>query len=432
MERRALRVLALARRPVAASDTADPLALETGLELLGFVGMLDPPRPEVREAIARCNAAGIRVVMVTGDAGPTAEAIGRRIGLVRRHPHVITGQELDAIDNDRLRGLLHARDVIFARIDPEQKLRLAHVLRESGEVVAMTGDGVNDAPALREADIGVAMGRRGTDVAKAAADMILLDDDFATIVAAVEEGRAVFDDIRRFSVYHFCSNVAELIPFVVWGVSGGAIPLPLTVMQVLAIDLGTDMLPAIALGTERAEPGTMTRPPRSPRERLLGPRVLARAYGFVGPIEGAFALAAFLFSFLLAGWRPGTALPSAGLAYVQATTMTQTGIVMGQVGAGFALRTNRRSVLSVGLFSNRFLVAAVAFELTLAAALIYVPGLNDAFHQAPIGGWHWLFLAALAPLAFGAEELRKALLRGRDRKRTTPDSRVPIPGEWPE
>ncbi len=413
MEGEALRVLAVARRAVPATGPLDSFVLESELEFLGLVGMLDPPRPEVRDAIARCHVAGIRVVMVTGDAGPTAVAIARQIGLVRRRAHVITGDELDQIGDLRLRRLLAARDVVFARIAPEQKLRLAKVLQDAGEIVAMTGDGVNDAPALRQADIGVAMGLRGTDVAKEAADMILLDDNFATVVAAVEEGRVVYDNIRRFTVYHFCSNVAELMPFVAWGLSGGAIPLPLTVMQVLAIDLGTDMLPAIALGTEKAEPGTMTRPPRSRSERLLGPRVLARAYGFVGLFEGVAGLTGFFLSFLLGGWRPGAPFPSSGTAYVQATTMTQTGIVMGQVGAGMAMRTNRRSVFSIGLFSNRFLLVAIAFELGLAVALIYVPGLNSVFHQAPIGLAEWSFLAVVPFVVFGAEEARKTVLRRR-------------------
>ncbi len=423
LEADALRVLALARKSLPEGD-AHALELEDGLELLGLVGMHDPPRPEVPQAIARCHAAGIRVLMATGDAGTTAAAIAKRIGLVRNRAHVVDGHALDGIDDTRLRGLLDEHDVVFARIAPEQKLRLARVLRESGEVVAMTGDGVNDAPALREADIGVAMGRRGTDVAKEAADMILLDDDFATVVTAVEEGRAVYDNIRRFAVYHFCSNVAELLPFVAWGLSGGEIPLPLTVMQVLAIDLGTDMLPAIALGTERAEPGTMTRPPRPRGERLLGPRVLSRAYAFVGPLEGVLALGAFFVSFLLGGWRPGSSLPASGLAYVQATTMTQTGIVMGQVGAGMSMRTNRRSVFSIGLLSNRFLLVAIALELALAAALIYVPGLNSAFHQAPIDGWHWLVLAPIPFVVFGAEEARKAVARRRASRSSPKPDRV--------
>ena len=200
--------------------------------------------------------------MVTGDSGRTAEAVARRIGLVEGDVHVVTGSELAQLDDAELRRRLAERDVLFARIDPEQKLRLAQILREDGEIVAMTGDGVNDAPALKHADIGIAMGHGGTEVAKEAADLILIDDNFASIVAAVEEGRAVYDNIRRFAGYHFCSNVGELVPFLVWGISGGAVPLPLVVMQVLAIDLGTDQIPAIALGTERPEPGTMERPPR--------------------------------------------------------------------------------------------------------------------------------------------------------------------------
>ena len=225
MERDALRVLACARRvlPDGAGDEAD--AIEQDLQFLGLVGMIDPPRPEVPEAVRRCREAGIRLIMVTGDSGRTAEAIARRIGMVDGEAHVVTGSDLAAIDDGELQRRLSERDVIFARIDPEQKLRLATVLREHGETVAMTGDGVNDAPALKHADMGVAMGS-GTDVAKEAADLVLLDDNFSSIVAAVEEGRAVYDNMRRFIGYHFSSNVGELVPFLVWGISGGAVPLP--------------------------------------------------------------------------------------------------------------------------------------------------------------------------------------------------------------
>jgi len=412
MERGALRVLAFARRVLPDGvETADDVERE--LELLGVAGMLDPPRPEVAAAIADCRVAGIRVIMVTGDSGFTAEAVARRIGLVHDDAHVIGPVDLDALADEELLTRLAERDVIFARISPEQKLRLARVLRAGGEIVAMTGDGVNDAPALKEADIGIAMGRSGTDVARETADMVLLDDNFASIVAAVEEGRAVYDNIRRFAAYHFCSNVGELVPFLAWGVAGGAIPLPLTVMQVLAIDLGTDMLPAIALGTERPEPGTMTRPPRPRGERLLSRRVLARVYGFVGLLEGIGAMTSFFVGFLLGGWRPPAGLPDAGTAYFQATTMTQTAIVMGQVGAGQAMRTESRSAFSIGLMSNRFLLVGIAVELALAVALVYVPGLNRAFHQAPIPWWWWLALIVWAPVVFFAEEARKALVRRR-------------------
>jgi magnesium-transporting ATPase (P-type) len=366
----------------------------------------------VPEAIARCRIAGIRVLMVTGDSALTAEAVGRKIGLIDDGVHVIVGSALTEMDDDELRVHLAERQVIFARIDPEQKLRLAHVLRAQGEVVAMTGDGVNDAPALKEADIGLAMGT-GTEVAKEAADMILLDDNFASVVAAVEEGRAVYDDIRRFAGYHFCSNVGELVPFLVWGLSGGAIPLPLVVMQVLAIDLGTDMLPAIALGTERAEPGTMDRPPRPRGERLLNRPVAGRVFGWIGPMEGLAAMASFFFAYLVAGWRPWEALASSGDLYLQATTMTMAGIVMAQVGAGLAWRTNSRSLFTVGLFSNRLLLVGIGVEVGMIALLAYVPGLAGVFHMSSIGLWHWLFLLLWPPLVIGLEEARKSVVRRR-------------------
>jgi Ca2+-transporting ATPase len=413
MERDALRVLALARR-VLPADASDADAIEQELEFLGLVGMIDPPRPEIPDAVNRCRAAGIRIIMVTGDSGRTAEAIAHRIGLIDADAHVITGAELAALDDGELGRRLAERQVIFARIDPEQKLRLAQLLRARGEVVAMTGDGVNDAPALKHADIGVAMGLSGTEVAKEAADLILIDDNFASVVAAVEEGRAVYDDIRRFAGYHFCSNVGELVPFLVWGITGGAVPLPLVVMQVLAIDLGTDQLPAIALGTERAEPGTMTRPPRSRSEHLLNRAVAGRIFAGIGPLEGLAAMASFLFAYWLAGWRPWAPLADSGALYREATTMTMAGIVMAQVGAGLAWRTNRFSLRTVGLFSNRLLMVGIALEVAMIGLLAYTPGLQEIFHTSGLSGWEWMFLLAWPPLVLGVEEARKAFMRRAD------------------
>jgi magnesium-transporting ATPase (P-type) len=400
LARASLRVLALAR-----GSGAEPL------EFLGLVGMEDPPRPEAGEAIERCRRAGIRVMMVTGDHPATAEAIARETGLLSGPARVLQSADLDRLDDAGLLAALRRPDVLVARVTPEQKLRIARTLRRAGEVVAMTGDGVNDAPALREADIGIAMGRGGTDVAREASDLLLVDDDFASIAAAVEEGRAVYDNIRRFAQYHFSSNVAELFAFLLWGLSGGAIPLPLVVMQVLAIDLGTDLLPAIALGTERAEAGVMQRPPRPRSERLLNPRVLGRVYGFVGLVVGLAGMTGFLASYWLWGWRPFDALPDSGAVYVQATAMTYAGIVAGQVGAGFAFRTDRRSVFSIGLLSNRFLLAGIAFEIALLLAIVYLPPLQRVFHTEAFDPRLWLLLAAWPVLVLGAEEARKAVFR---------------------
>ena len=409
MARESLRVLAVARRPVPETPPSDET--EHDLELLGLVGMHDPPRPEVADAIQRCRTAGIRVLMVTGDHGITAEAIAHRIGLMEGPARILEGPALDRLDDDELVTALAAPNALISRVSPEQKLRIAAVLHTSGSVVAMTGDGVNDAPALRTADIGIAMGRSGTDVAREAADIVLLDDNFASIAAAVEEGRAVDDNIRRFAQYHFSSNVAELMAFLVWGISGGAIPLPLVVMQVLAVDLGTDLLPAIALGTERAEPGVMERPPRPRSERLLNRRVMARVYGFVGLLVGVAGLACFFFAYLLAGWSPGEGLADSGELYLQATAMTYAGIVAGQVGAGFAFRTNRDSVFTIGLFSNRFLLAGIAFEVALLVALVTVPALQDVFHMHQLDPWAWPFLLLWPAFVLGGEELRKAVFR---------------------
>ena len=409
MARESLRVLAVARRSV--PDKVPSETTENELDLLGLVGMHDPPRPEVADAVRRCRSAGIRVVMVTGDHGITAEAIAHRIGLMAGPARILEGGALDELDDEQLVASLAVPNVLVSRVSPEQKLRIAEVLHNSGSVVAMTGDGVNDAPALRTADIGVAMGRSGTDVAREAADIVLLDDNFASIAAAVEEGRAVYDNIRRFAQYHFSSNVAELMAFLAWGLSGGAIPLPLVVMQVLALDLGTDLLPAIALGTERAEPGVMERPPRPRNERLLNRRVMARVYGFVGLLVGVAGLTSFFFGYLLGGWSPGEDLADSGDLYVQATAMTYAGIVAGQVGAGFAFRTNRESVFSIGLLSNRFLLVGIAFEVALLVALVTVPPFQDVFHMQALDPLAWPFLLIWPVFVFAGEELRKAIFR---------------------
>ncbi|MHB1293767.1 MAG: cation-translocating P-type ATPase [Anaerolineae bacterium] len=423
LARRGLRVLAMARRSLPeVCDRSRTLSecttdyVEGGLTFLGLEAMMDPPRPEVAEAVERCYRAGIRIIMITGDYGLTAESIARRIGIVRGpRPRVISGMDLEGMDDQALAQALQ-EEVLFARVAPEHKLRVVSALQALGHVAAVTGDGVNDAPALKKADIGVAMGMAGTDVAKEAADMVLTDDNFASVVNAVEEGRAVYSNIRKFIMYVFNSNMAEAAPIIVSLFSGGLIPLPLTVMQVLAIDLGTDMVPAVGLGSERPEPGIMDRPPRSQAEPLITRRLLTRAMLWYGLIEAVAGLAGYFFLNWLRGW-PGEPLAAVGTpAYLAATTLTLGCIVAAQAGAVQGCRTDRISVFRKGLLSNRLVVIGIVVEFLVVALLAYTPVLQHVFGTAPLEPQHWLFMLLWAPVLFLLDELRKALLRLRERR----------------
>jgi len=409
-----LRVLAFAHGVVENTPVDGGLpAEERGLILSGLVGLEDPPRPEVPEAIARCAAAGIRVIMVTGDHPHTAQAIAREIGLLKTdQPVVITGDALSRLSPSLLQLALDAPEILFARVAAEQKMRIAEALQKKGEIVAVTGDGVNDAPALKVADIGIAMGIAGTDVAKEAADLILLDDNFASIVAAIEEGRAVFDNLRKFLTYILSSNIPELVPYLAFVLF--RIPLPLTIIQILAVDLGTDMLPALALGAEKPDPEVMRRPPRARNERLLSWNLIARAYLFLGVLEAAAAMAVFFFFLDAAGWQYGEALTSTAPLYLQATTACLATIVMMQGVNVFLCRHPLKSSLSFGLFSNPLILLGIAAELGLLLFIVYTPAGNWLFGTAPVGAEVWLSAGALAVLMWGLEEARKAWLRRSD------------------
>lgn len=381
--------------------------LEKDMVFLGLIGLEDPPRPEVPEALKKCHEAGIRIIMITGDGSRTAVAIAREIGLVKGHPTVIEGHDFVKMNDKELREKLSGREIIFARMTPKHKMRVVSILKEEGERVAVTGAGVNDAPALKKADIGIAMGITGTDVAKESADMILLDDNFATIVNAIEEGRAAYENIRKFISYILSSNIPEIVPYIAYVLF--RIPLPLTIMQILAVDLGTDILPALALGAEKPTKDLMKQPPRDPKERLLNFRLLSRSYLFLGPIEAAAGLFGFFYVLNSGGWYWGEMLPPDNLLYMQATTACLTAIIVTQVANVFACRSFRESVFSTGFFSNRLIFGGIALEVILHIFIVYHPWGNSIFSTYPIQLSTWLVLIPFAFLLFFAEEGRKLI-----------------------
>jgi len=398
------RVIALAHRRLEGPPPEMAEEAEKDLRLLALVALEDPIRPEVPQAVRTAKEAGIRVIVITGDHPATALAVARKIGLVGENPTVVLGPDLPQ-DEQLLGALLDRDEVVVARATPEDKLRITEALKARGHVVAMTGDGVNDAPALRAAHVGIAMGRRGTDVAREAADLILLDDNFATIVEAIRHGRSTYSNLRRLLAYHLTDNVAELVPFVAWALTGGRIPLALSVLQVLALDLGTDALPSLALGTEPPEEGVMKRPP--PREGLVTKEVLLRSLGLLGPVEALVEMAVFLTVLLAEGFVPGEAPGSLAL---KASGAAFASVVFGQAANALASRSETEPLFRIPLGRNPFMLWALGASFALLA-LSYTPWLAPIFHQAFPGPW--LLLAALAfPAVAWADALYKRRRRG--------------------
>ncbi len=428
LARQGFRVLGLAARQ-GGQELLDLKAqdLEQDLIFIGLVAMFDPPRDEVPKAIAQCHQAGIKVTMVTGDYGLTAEAIARQIGLVSDKVRVVTGEGMEHLSDAQLKQVVKYRfGLVFARMSPEHKLRLVQAYKNIGEIVAVTGDGVNDAPALRAANIGIAMGQNGTDVAREAADIVLTDDNFATIVVAIEQGRAIYQNIRKFMTYILASNVPEIVPFL--GMVAFKIPPALTILQILAVDLGTDMVPALALGAETPESGIMDRPPRPKQEFLLNVPLLLRAYLFLGMIEAVLSM----LGFFIVWWSYGyslidlqqvtpmilshTADPTVTAIYRQATTMTLATIVACQVGNLFACRSSWSSIFRQSLSNNSLLWLGITVECVALFAFIDFPPFRQVFGTASLANWHWLILLICPPLLIAIEEIRKLFLRRNQRK----------------
>ena len=408
MAERGLRVVAVAVRNINSREIpSKPDSIEDDLVLLGLVGIEDPPRSGVADSIATCRRAGIRVAMITGDHPATARAIAREVGLLINDGRVIEGKELPQ-DEEILGALMDRDGIVVSRVSPEQKLNIARALRKRGHVVAMTGDGVNDAPALHEANIGIAMGLSGTDVAREAADLVLLDDNFTTIVAAIEQGRTTFANARRFLTYHLTDNIAELTPFVLWALSGGRFPLALGVLQVLCLDVGTDILPAVALGAEPASPMALSQPPQG--RHLVDRFLLFRAFIVLGLTESIVEILAFLAALSYAGWRPGLAFPS-GTAFFSASGAAFTAVVAGQMANAFACRSASLWPGKLGWFSNRYLIIAVLCEAAMLAGFLYFHSLAKLLGQAPPNMVGYLTALLAIPAVLAADAIQKRYKR---------------------
>ncbi len=382
---------------------------QSGYTFIAIVGMIDPPRPEVPGAIAKCRTAGIKVAMVTGDHGLTAETIARQIGMISGHGTVITGAELKDMSKTELSEALRNPELIFARISPEQKLQVVQAFQANGEIVTVTGDGVNDAPALKNADMGVAMGIIGTDVAKEASNMVLMDDNFATIVAAIEEGRAIFDNIKKFVAYILTSNIPEILPFIAYVLLD--IPLPLTVVLILCIDLGTDILPALGLGAEQPESDVMHKKPRPRNERLLTRNLLGMSYGIIGMVQAAAGFFTYFVILYSGGWQWGQELASSDPLYRTAITGFFASIIICQIADVIICRTRRQSLLNVGFLTNRLVLFGIATELALLGLIAYIPAFNTFFGTAPLEAWHLMLSVPFAILIVLGDEVRRIYVR---------------------
>jgi len=402
----ALRVLAVAYRTLNGdSNISDSDLIEKDLSFVGLVAMIDPPREEVREAIKMCKTAGIKTVMITGDHKNTAAAIARDLGFFEQNSLAITGAELDKLDDDEFTREIEIIPV-YARVSPENKLRIVRSWRKKGEIVAMTGDGINDAPAVKEADIGIAMGRTGTDVTKEVSDMVITDDNFASIVAAIEEGRGIYENIKKFIHYLLSCNVGEILVMFVASLTG--MPVPLLAVQILWINLVTDGLPALALGIDPIDPNIMQRPRRDPSEP-----VVTKQGGLVILVQGTFIALCTLFAFGFVLVTKGTGLFAKGesIGLGQARTAAFVVLVCSELFRSFSFRSMTESVFKVGFFANMKLIYAVLLSFLLQMSIVYIPFLQTIFKTEPLGVTTWVLMVVLSSLPFWSMEFMKAITK---------------------
>jgi Ca2+-transporting ATPase len=405
----ALRVLGFAYRDTTATEQKNlsQKTAEQKLVFVGLLGMLDAPRPEVAEAVRLCQEAGIRITVVTGDNGLTAAAISREIGLANEDTPVFTGDDLRKMSNAELKKVLRRKEnLIFARVQPTDKLRIVETYKKLDEVVAVTGDGVNDAPALKRADIGIAMGRTGSDVAKEAANLVLTDDSFASIIMAVAEGRRIYANMRKFILYIFSSNIGELV--VVFAAVILAFPMPLTAVLILLVDLGTDLLPSLALGVDPLEPAALQQPPRNPRRRIMEKNFIAHM-AWIGSWIGILVLVGYFWILGVDGWSWGQDLVFDSEAHRRGMSFAFATLVIAQLFNSFNFRSEQTSVFSPRIRSNPLLWGAVAISALLAVVVVELPAAQDAFRTAHLSLTEWGAVVALSSLALWGEEVRKLL-----------------------
>jgi len=401
-----LRILGFAYKEVDEKKTYEGKISEEEMIFIGFVALQDPPRSEVKDAVLNANYAGIKVVIITGDSGPTSQAISEEVGITEKgKTKIIRGRDLHDLGEQGIIDKVKQGNVVFARVSPEEKLEIVKALKQANEVIAVTGDGANDAPSLKEADIGIAMGVGGTDIARDSADMILLNNSFASIVKAIESGRAIYDNIRKFIIYVFSHNWAELIPFLLYFLIG--IPLPLLVIQVLAIDLFIDIIPSLALSREPPEPGIMREMPRDIKRRLFDSGVFLRSL-YIGIIISLGALFGCISTWMTSGsnWIH---LTQTDPIYIKGTTMTFAGIVIAQIGNLFGCRTNKTSIFKSRFFKNRMIFLAILSQIGILCLLVYLPWLQRIFGTTALNLGDWAYLIILPIIIIIAEEIRKLL-----------------------
>lgn len=407
-----LRVIAVASRPLAEQPPApaDQQQLETGLILHGFLGIEDPIRPEVPAAVAKCHSAGIEVIMITGDHPDTALAIANKSGILEggvTGRKILSGAELSQLSHQQLMQALDGGVAVFARTTPEQKMKIVLALKDLGRVVAMTGDGVNDAPALKAADVGIAMGNKGTDVAREAAQIILLDDNFASIVAGVEEGRAIFTNIKKFTNYVLVSNGPEILPYILYILL--PIPLGLTIIQILAIDLGTDIVPSIGLGQEPPDTEEMSHPPRNQNTGLLTAPLLIHSYLFLGLLEALWSMGLFFYVLLAGGWHYGQQLADSAPLYRSATGIALASILLMQIGNLIGRRSRSRSGLDAGVVRNPLIIAGILIQIVFSWAVLYFPPVQTVLGTGPVSPTVFFVAWLGIPVLFGLDYLRKRI-----------------------